>query len=62
MARLERRRTKAGTDATVITEAANIASIENVELADWRELAKEKSTVLISWGCELAVGYFSHLR
>jgi hypothetical protein len=48
----------------VITDAANVASDE---LTDWRELANDKSTVSMSWkmmlflGCELAVGWFSHL-
>lgn len=34
------------TNATVITDAAKVASDE---LTDWRELANDKSTVSISW-------------
>jgi hypothetical protein len=36
---------RVGTDATVKTDAAKVASDE---LTDWRELAKDKSTVSIS--------------
>lgn len=41
------------TDATVITDAAKVASDE---LTDWRELANDKSTVSISWENDVISG------
>lgn len=41
------------TNATVITDAAKVASDE---LTDWRELASDRSTVSISWENDVISG------